>query len=152
MPSARTATAPRDLQGFESWDEPIAIFAWSEADVPTHCRICGVLIPHALTEDGHAYVRDRIERREGRADALNQWAVEYGYALQGWGGRPMDANEVLAELRHLAAIGNRPGAGWTLRSFGGYFRMLDAWLTRGHRLPDAWRDADRNGAPGETAS
>ena len=46
--------------GFESWDEPIAIFRDEESDTPTHCKECGELIPHALTSEGYEYVREHI--------------------------------------------------------------------------------------------
>lgn len=36
------------------------IYGDSEADTPTHCEECGVLIEHALTSDGIAYVSEYI--------------------------------------------------------------------------------------------
>jgi hypothetical protein len=58
-----------------------AIFTGDEADTPTHCEECGVLIPHALTSDGYDYVGDKI--LEGfHAGVQNpvtvQWIDYYG--------------------------------------------------------------------------
>jgi hypothetical protein len=72
--------------GFESWDEPAAIFDDSEADSPTHCAECEELIPHALTSHGYDYVREHIieELKPGEVrhpDSLKvvrEWWEQYG--------------------------------------------------------------------------
>jgi hypothetical protein len=72
---------PESWKGFESWTEPLAIFADSEADTPTHCAVCEELIPHALTPDGYAYVRESLIEAQrdsrGRQCIVRQWVEEY---------------------------------------------------------------------------
>lgn len=72
---------PDDWRGFEGWDEPVPIYRGTAGDTPTHCGECGLLIPHALTAEGYAYVAEAIARRDGRPDILDKWATEYGPAL-----------------------------------------------------------------------
>lgn len=69
---------PSTWEGFEDWDEPLAIFPDSEADTPNHCAQCHALIPHALTGDGLAYVADALRERTGSESVLDAWAAEYG--------------------------------------------------------------------------
>jgi hypothetical protein len=69
---------PEEWGGFEDWDEPVPIFYGTAGDTPTHCGDCGLLIPHALTWEGYAYVADRLARRDGRPDVLDKWASTYG--------------------------------------------------------------------------
>src|SRR5213595_2157138 len=56
-----TATG-KAWEGFESWEEPLAIFTDTESDTPTHCSVCESLIEHALTGEGYAYVTEAIIR------------------------------------------------------------------------------------------
>ena len=62
------------------------ILADDEADAPTHCNTCEVIIEHSLTSDGLEYVadhiRDHMEARlsgeqSGRAPILRQWWESY---------------------------------------------------------------------------
>lgn len=69
---------PDDWGGFEDWEAPVPIFQGTAGDTPTHCGDCGLLIPHALTADGYAYVAEAIARRDGRPDILDRWASTYG--------------------------------------------------------------------------
>jgi hypothetical protein len=62
----------------------------TEADTPTHCAHCEMLIQHRLTEDGLEYVADKVEEhlqakytygamsQPGRACILRQWWEAYG--------------------------------------------------------------------------
>lgn len=68
-----------EWEGFESWESPLAIFSDEESDTPTHCVECGALIPHALTTDGYAYVREAMDENlsEGRrSPVVHRW-VDY---------------------------------------------------------------------------
>lgn len=58
----------------------------TEADTPTHCTDCEVLIPHALTSDGLLYVAMQIDTHvrdkllgitTGRVAILGRWWNEY---------------------------------------------------------------------------
>lgn len=69
-----------EWEGFEDWDEPLAIFASDESDTPTHCAVCEDLIPHALTPEGYAYVEEYLEHastHDGRRAIVRQWVEEY---------------------------------------------------------------------------
>lgn len=68
---------PEDWPGFDDWEAPPPIFYGTEADTPTHCARCGSLIPHSLTDDGYAYVRDQLRRPGGRPEVKAQWADAY---------------------------------------------------------------------------
>lgn len=68
---------PATWEGFEDWDEPLAIFADTESDTPTHCVACRDLIPHALTSDGYIYVWDALNEGTGIESVLDAWADEY---------------------------------------------------------------------------
>lgn len=73
---------PDAWAGFEDWVEPIHIFAGTEADAPTHCTVCEALIPHALTEEGLAYVAEMLADDGGRPEIEAQWVEEYGNQLE----------------------------------------------------------------------
>lgn len=68
--------------GFEDWDEPIAISSGDELDAPTHCVDCEALIAHQLTSVGYEYVADAIERGvrdgDGRHCIHRAWWEQYG--------------------------------------------------------------------------
>lgn len=72
-------------EGFESWEEPLPIEHWDEADTPTHCKRCEALIPHQLTDDGIEYVReayretcaDLMAGRSARPCIVRAWVLEY---------------------------------------------------------------------------
>ena len=69
-----------DWPGFEGWDEPLPIFADTDADTPTHCDVCGLLIDHALTGEGYAYVVDEIVgylEDGGNAAVIAEWIERY---------------------------------------------------------------------------
>lgn len=73
-----------EWRGFEDWTEPIVIWSDTESDTPTHCHICGNLIPHALTHYGYRYVQDEIasDIKSGyKSPATEQWMDEYGSEL-----------------------------------------------------------------------
>jgi hypothetical protein len=53
------------------------IFSDSEADSPTHCTQCEALIPHALTNEGHRYVREALAENTGRPEILAMWKEAY---------------------------------------------------------------------------
>lgn len=72
---------PDSWDGFEEWEEPLTITIFEEADTPTHCVECGVLIRHNLTEDGYDYVHEAINDclRAGKLNPVTfQWADYYG--------------------------------------------------------------------------
>lgn len=69
---------PAAWQGFEGWEEPLAIFRDTEMDTPTHCVKCRSLIPHALTADGYDYVSEA-------------WAEAGGYAAHSSARAVLDA-------------------------------------------------------------
>jgi hypothetical protein len=81
-------------EGFEDWDEPLAISAWDESDTPTHCAICESLIPHGLTSDGLAYVAEHFDRAVavdgGRRCIVRAWVETYAEdpearaTVEGW--------------------------------------------------------------------
>ena len=79
---------PGSWEGFEDWDEPLAIFADTESDTPTHCVRCHALIPHELTTEGYRYVREAVAEGSNRLgmserdyryrqSILDAWAEEY---------------------------------------------------------------------------
>ncbi|HMN42254.1 MAG TPA: hypothetical protein PKE29_15520 [Phycisphaerales bacterium] len=53
------------------------MFSDTEADAPSHCCACGDLIPHRLTPDGLAYVREAVTDGSGDSVVLASWAHEY---------------------------------------------------------------------------
>lgn len=88
--------------GFESWDEPAAIFDDTESDSPTHCSECHELIPHELTSDGYKYVEDHARQHiesfgmtlvapnAHSVQVVQSWLEQYG----DWG----DMNGILTAL------------------------------------------------------
>lgn len=67
--------------GFEGWEAPLAIFEDTEADTPTHCCECGMVLDHALTDDGYTYVLDSVVQcfREGKQNPVTvQWIETFG--------------------------------------------------------------------------
>lgn len=71
--------------GFRGWESPAVIFDHEESDSPTHCSVCGTLIPHALTPDGYASIMETITSDladgTGRPEIYGQWWDEYGQNL-----------------------------------------------------------------------
>lgn len=66
--------------GFESWEEPLAIFDDAESDTPTHCCECGEVIEHDLTDYGYGYVGEAILDgfKEGKQNpVVVQWIAAY---------------------------------------------------------------------------
>lgn len=68
---------PEDWVEFGDWEAPLPIFYGTEGDTPTHCCRCRDLIPHALTDEGYAYVREAVARGEGDPDVLAEWTEIY---------------------------------------------------------------------------
>ena len=67
-------------EGFEGWDEPLAIFDDTESDSVTHCADCGAVIDSALTEEGYRYIGEAV--REGFGKGMQNpvtvlWLDEY---------------------------------------------------------------------------
>ncbi len=52
-----------------------------EADSPQHCDHCGTFLDNPLTDDGLAYVRDKLEDGRGCPDVLAVWRNAYGLEL-----------------------------------------------------------------------
>lgn len=62
--------------------DAIPIFVDSEADAPTHCVKCELLLPHSLTTDGMKYVKAAVEDYErygthSRPEILAAWREAY---------------------------------------------------------------------------
>ena len=71
---------PENWEGFEGWDEPLAIFEHDEADSPTHCTVCEDVIEHSLTSEGYDYVREALDRAvagDGRRCIVRAWVETY---------------------------------------------------------------------------
>lgn len=64
--------------GFEDWESPLAIFADTESDSPTHCARCEEILG-SLTSAGYAYVAEYLRdalvtgRHGGRLCILRAW-------------------------------------------------------------------------------
>lgn len=94
---------PGDWEGFEDWTEPVPIFQGTAGDTPTHCNDCGLLIPHALTIEGYAYVAEKLALRDGRPDVLDTWASAYGSELDDYvivNASGERASDLLGRFRH----------------------------------------------------
>ena len=53
-----------------------------ECDYPQHCYNCETLLDHKLTLDGENYVREKIRKKEGRPEILDEWAERWDYLIQ----------------------------------------------------------------------
>jgi hypothetical protein len=128
---------PEDWPGFEDWEAPLPIFYGTEADTPTHCRLCGVLVAHALTPEGYDYVRDALARGQGDNAVLARWRDVYFGPETGWGGW-LDHETTLSELRDLVAAVEQSAADTVARQLAVRFKRLDAWLSDHGEPPEDW--------------
>jgi hypothetical protein len=66
----------------DTWPDGPYSEGGGEADCPQHCDMCQVFLENPLTDDGHEYVQNAINKANVVTGVLRDWSNFYGIIRQ----------------------------------------------------------------------